>query len=321
MSHINGAESGKTDKPGGVQAILHALSPKVIRFHNDPDYLLNTNTALLKLYIVLLLPLAAYHLAVGFGIAESWYLWAIALLFLIPHFGISLLVSLLYSGTVAWNVTIDISLPAGVALVAAGVYFGIVTAALMHTVVHLSIKPRWLNNLIGEICALQQLVGVAEWGIAHILFHHRYPDDPENDPHPPEGQSYPRYALNMKFTTAMFVNNAYFRKWGQTEDREKTWQKTGFSILAVGALRVTLWFLLLGPVYFMLFYIPSQLASMLLYTHFNYFTHLPDENGNYVPVNCDNRGLIRILNALTFNAYYHKNHHDNPGAFNPKYVA
>ena len=170
MSHINGTESVKAEKPGGLQAIRQALSPKVTRFLNDPDYLLTTNTALLKLYTVLLLPLAAYHLAVGFGIAESW-------------------------------------------------------------------------------------------------------------------------------------------------------QKTGLSILAVGALRVTLWFLLLGPVYFMLFYIPSQLASMLLYTHFNYFTHLPDENGNYVPANCDNRGLIRILNALTFNAYYHKNHHDNPGAFNPKYVA
>ena len=72
MSHINGTESVKAEKPGGLQAIRQALSPKVTRFLNDPDYLLTTNTALLKLYTVLLLPLVAYHLAVGFGIAESW---------------------------------------------------------------------------------------------------------------------------------------------------------------------------------------------------------------------------------------------------------
>jgi len=249
-----------------------------------------------------------------------WYLWGIALLFLIPHLGISLLAAVLYVGAYIWTGTTYVSLATSTILVAAGIYIGVVMAALMHNATHRSIKPKWLNTIVGEICAFQQLVGVAEWGVSHILYHHRYPDDLENDPHPPEGQGYLRYALNMKFNIAKFVNKAYFTKWGQTNGSEKTWQNTGLSILAVGILRVSLWFLILGPSYFMLFYIPSQLASMLMYAHFNYFTHRPDSNGKYVPINCDNRGLIRILNTVAFGAYYHKNHHENPGLFNPRHL-
>lgn len=310
----------RAKKGRGICRYWRTLAQPVTQFLNDPYYLFDMNMALMKVYAIALLPFIALQGFQGFQFAESWYLWMIALLLLIPHVGISLLFTFLYVGAYVWNDDIHVSLFLGTVLVVAGIYFGIVTASLMHIATHRSIKPKWLNTLVGEICAFQQLVGVAEWSVAHILFHHRYPDDLENDPHPPEGQSYLRYALNMKFNTAMFVNKAYFNKWGQTKEAEKIWQKTGLSILAVGILRVSLWFVLLGPLYFMLFYIPSQIASMLLYTHFNYFTHRPDSNGKYVPINCENRGLIRILNTLTFGAYYHKNHHENPGLFNPKYT-
>jgi fatty-acid desaturase len=320
MSMNKDTQSWGAENMGDFGLIRHILGRPITQFLNDPEYLLANNKALAKLYAIVLIPLIALHLSGEFLQAEPWYLWGIAVFLILPHFGVGILVSLLYLGVFLWDGTAQVSIPIGSMIVLAGIYFGIVTAALMHLVAHRGIKPRWLNSLVGEVCALQQLVGVAEWAIPHVLYHHRYSDDPENDPHPPEGTGYLRYALNMKFNIAMFLAKAWFRKWGQTKEMEKLWQRTGLSIMGVSLLRASVWFLLLGPTYFLLFYIPSYLASMLLYTHFNYFTHRPDENGNYVPINCENRGFIFILNKLTFGAYYHKNHHDNPGLFNPKYL-
>lgn len=204
-------------------------------------------------------------------------------------------------------------------LVPVGLLLGIISASLMHSAAHGSIRPIWLGRVVGELCGLQQLVGFQEWTLAHHI-HHRYADDAVQDPHPPLDFSFWKYGLRMKFAIANKFTFYYFQAWGKTPRASKIWLLTGPFIALNCYMRSLIWLFFLGPLGFIFFFLPSYFSNMVFYAHFNYYTHRPMANGNYEILNLDHNALYRALNAVTFGAYYHKNHHLKPYLFNPKYV-
>lgn len=300
------------------RSFIDGIHPPVGKFLQDQKYLMKANQKLLLLYVLLIAPIIYAHSLTNFKILGSWYYLIIGVLLFVPHFGFTMLVALTYLGVFLWDYGVDNFSYMDIAFILGGCFFGIQSAALMHNTAHNNIRTRWLNSLVGEICALQQLVGMTEWAVAHILYHHKYPDDPDRDPHPPEGKTFFRFIVRMKFETSMFIEKSYYEKWGKTKESQENWQKGGLLILSTNILRASFWFFLLGPTYYLLFFIPAHLMNNLTYAHFNYYTHRPDSNGFFSAINCEDKGIMKIINFLTYGSYYHKNHHINPRLFNPK---
>lgn len=82
-------------------------------------------------------------------------------------------------------------------------------------------------------------------------------------------------------------------------------------------MRLLFWFLLLGPVLFLAFYLPSFVTVALVNAHFNYATHRPREDGTVEILNLNHNFLYHFLNFCGHGFYFHKNHHLKPWLFNP----
>ena len=95
-----------------------------------------------------------------------------------------------------------------IVLIPLGVLVGLYSATFMHLAVHQSLGPRWFNRLIGELCALQQLLGYYGWGITHLL-HHNNTDDPQRDPHPPGHRNYWEFSRHMKSSIVRSLDQNY----------------------------------------------------------------------------------------------------------------
>lgn len=206
-----------------------------------------------------------------------------------------------------------------VMMVLLGIYAGLVSPALMHNAAHYNIRPKWLCVLIGEGLALHQLVGYKEWTILHT-YHHAHPDDPERDPHPPLDSSFLKFALRMKGAAAAKFEKYYFEIWGDAPGYRKILGMTGVMIILNGMVRSAFWFLALGPLLYVVFFIVSYVTTNFVYCHFNYYTHRARADGGHEAVNLDDTWYYKLLNSCMWGVYYHKNHHLRPNTFNPKHV-
>ncbi|OUR99538.1 hypothetical protein A9Q84_00530 [Halobacteriovorax marinus] len=203
-----------------------------------------------------------------------------------------------------------------IAIVLSGIVFGLIIATTFHNTSHGNIKPRWLNTVIGEFCGAYTLDGMRNFRVGHML-HHIHTDDPELDPHPPLGLSFIQFIITSKDKTIEVLINAYFKFHGKSQESEAN-IKSQILIYKLGVVsKILFWFLLFGPVGFLIFYIPSYLSYFLGFAHLNYISHQPDESGDVVVKNHDGTVFYKIMNALTAGGYYHKNHHLFPGLYNP----
>lgn len=209
--------------------------------------------------------------------------------------------------------------PWHVVLTPLAVYLGALFGVLMHNAGHSNFKPRFVNRLVLELMGLHQLDGWRRNTAAHII-HHKFPDDPLRDPHPPLDVGFWRFAGSLQKTSRACLARVYADTWGEAPEVARLWRWSERLAGAGIALRVLFWFLLLGPALFFAVYLPSWLSNGLFFAHLNYFTHRPREGGGSEILNLDDTVPYRIANTLLFGTYYHKNHHRRAYLFNPKHM-
>ena len=206
------------------------------------------------------------------------------------------------------------------ALIPVGLFIGVMSAALIHNATHRSIRPAWMNRVCGEVCGVHQLYGFLGWPVAHLL-HHKYPDDPERDPHPPDHLPFWKFALSMRLSLRRCLTTAYFQKWGDGPRSRRIWAAKNFFAASGMYVRLFFWFLVLGPVAFTLFFIPSLVTNILFFAHFNFYTHRPTNDGKIEILNLNEGIYYRLINRLFLGIYFHKNHHAHPSYANPRYAS
>lgn len=201
-------------------------------------------------------------------------------------------------------------------VMACGVIFGLVVATAFHNTSHGNIKPRWLNTIVGEFCGAYTLDGMRNFRVGHML-HHLHTDDPVLDPHPPLGLTFFEFIKTSKDKTIDVLIEAYYKYHGRTKESEENIQSQ-ILIYKLGVIsKIIFWFLLFGPIGFVLFFIPSYLSYFFGFAHLNYISHQPDESGEVVVKDHDGTVFFRVMNLITSGGYYHKSHHLYPGLYNP----
>ena len=197
------------------------------------------------------------------------------------------------------------------------IYIGPLSAVLLHNSLHNNFKPRWLNPIVGEICALQQLsAGASVAKVIHYA-HHAFPDDPEKDPHPPKGYTFLGFIDGSRALIQNWMTRKYLENWGDSEKTKSMWKVQNGLLLCSRFVKTFFWFSLFGPKLFVLLFLPSYLANVLFFACFNYYTHPEKEDGASDILNVDNNLFFKICNKVLFGVMYHKNHHLKPRLFNP----
>lgn len=192
-------------------------------------------------------------------------------------------------------------------------------SSLMHNCAHGNIKPRWLNQAVGEVCGTIMLYGYKGFALAH-MFHHIFPDDPQMDPHPPKGHHFLGFVVSPIKATLRVVERAYYDQFGRNHKTERN-IRTQLVLFNLGlAARTLFWFLLLGPKFFVLAYLPIYAANIFVFAHINFAAHREREDGSSVVINLNHNLYYRYINLVSFGGYFHKSHHYRPQAFNPMFV-
>lgn len=196
------------------------------------------------------------------------------------------------------------------------IIMGWLVSSFIHNTSHNNVKNSLLNRLVGEFCGLWVMYGFKNFILIHIL-HHKYSDE-ELDPVNPEGMSF------IKFLTApmryMIDTGAKYLelKHGQHKHYKKIKFGHYFFFHISVVFRLLFIYSILGPKYFVLFYIVSLMSNISILAHINYVCHRDLPNGDVEIVNLDHNLYYKIANFVTCGGYYHKNHHLNQNLFDPR---
>lgn len=286
------------------------------QYKKDPLFFIKYNVASILLLIAGSILLYSFWSGLR-GVENSWVFLLATLPLALPNLWI-----IAASGALVGVLSIelgyfDAGLQEYVLLPVVGALVGLQSAWLMHNASHESIKPAWLNRLVGELTGLQQLAGYPVWAVHHII-HHQNPDDPMKDPHPPGTMTFVEYFRGMGKLTGRVVHSAYFDLWGDSPRTQHLWRWTLRTFMIARYLRAVFLLLLLGPVVFSLCFIVSKLVNYAWYIHFNYFTHQPNANGDMEVLNLNHNLYYKFMNATMMGIYFHKNHHRKASLFDPR---
>ena len=197
------------------------------------------------------------------------------------------------------------------ALAPLAVYLHVLANVVVHNCCHQNL-PRKINRPVAELLGVLVLVRYAAWEILHRR-HHRYPDDPERDPHPCQ----PSF-LRFLFVT-MFVNLERQLHAIRVE-LHGLWrgEKLRTILTLTTDVSTTLaWAVVLGWPVFLMIFLPAQVLGWIVVAHFNWVTHNgPDKNRQYAPRDLDS-GPYWLANRMLFGLYMHARHHRRAGVFNP----
>lgn len=197
----------------------------------------------------------------------------------------------------------------------AAIIFRFLISSFLHNCSHENTGGKILNYLIGEFCGAWVMYGYRNFVLIHIL-HHKYTDN-HFDPVTPEGMTFVKFLLApMRYmikSATGFLDSKHSDK--KNYKVAKNIQEIIFHLNLI--LRLVFWFLILGPKYFTIFYIPSVISNIFIFAHINYACHRNNEFGEVEIVNLDNNLYFQIANFITMGGYYHKNHHINQKLFNP----
>jgi fatty acid desaturase len=194
--------------------------------------------------------------------------------------------------------------------------FGLQVPVALHNAVHFNIKPRLLNEIVGEICGFFVLFGMAPFRISHVL-HHANSDDEDLDPHPPMGKSFLYFLTTTQMNTIRVIGNQYFSIHRKTR-KTISIMALQMPVYYVGLFaRLFIWWKVLGPTYFVAFFIPAYVTNLVVFAHINWATHQTRPDGEVVIVNLNHNLYYKTVNFIGAGAYYHLNHHLRPGLYNP----
>ncbi len=206
------------------------------------------------------------------------------------------------------------------ALVPLGIYVGGLSAVFIHNASHGSFPYAWMDRLFGQIAGMHQLWGFFGWKFIHML-HHQYSDRDGLDPHPPKGKTFWQFTRDMFLKSSFQVTKRYREHWGMSRRTQLLRMGVYMSFLSMVAAHLVFWYLLLGPVGFVFFFVPSYVANHLLFADINYRAHPADpDTGDTRPANMNDDLYYKIANALWFGIYFHGNHHRRPTLFNPRHM-
>jgi fatty-acid desaturase len=197
-----------------------------------------------------------------------------------------------------------------------GLIIGVKAPALMHNCVHRNLRPTILNFISGEIVGVYILLGLAPFELNHTM-HHAHADT-DLDPHNP---------FSKKFLPFFFANNfggtgpvlaKYLQFHGENKTNRMLFNLTIFMHFIGVPMRIAFWFLLLGPTFFVTFFIPSYIFHMFVFAHINFITHETQTDGKVKVLNLNSNIYYKFVNYFGDGVYFHKNHHANPGHYNPQ---
>jgi fatty-acid desaturase len=186
--------------------------------------------------------------------------------------------------------------------------------SIYHSSAHQSFGPK-LSRFIGEICGLIHVSNMDEWSITHH-YHHRHADDPVRDPHPPMGKTFIEFASTTGKTIGKALLFHYMEVHGKSEENIRLLQRGRYLGMLRQNLLTLFWFLALGPTAFIYLIGANIVFKKVHYAWLNWATHARE--GQPAILN-ETKGLYILVNALSFNLYYHKNHHLRPSLYNPKF--
>ena len=195
------------------------------------------------------------------------------------------------------------------------VLFGIQVPAVLHNAVHHNIKPRWLNELIGEVAGYFVLFGLGPFRISHVL-HHAHADS-EFDPHPPNGKGFLYFLATTQLNTIRVIRRRFLNIHGSSAKTHSVLALEIFFYYISLVARLVSWVLLLEPTYFMVFFVPAYLTNVLVFAHINFATHKTHADGRVEIINLNHNFYYKLVNRIGSGVYFHKNHHLKPGLYNP----
>lgn len=253
-----------------------------------------------------------------FETTSLWWLFGLVPLFL-TRFRYIIAGAAVLIALALWHYRTELSWGLAIASIAA-IYLGHLSAVFIHNAAHLNFKPRPLNAVIGELCALQQLsAGLVVWRYFHAQ-HHAFPDDPERDPHPPKGYDFWNFIDVARLLIARRLEGLYLKAWGNTAETRRRWKQQNLLLLLARFVKTLFVFCLLGPKYFVLAFLPSYISNVLCLAAFNFYTHQEQADGTIEARNLRGNAYFDFCNRFLFGVYYHQNHHRNPRVFNPMNV-
>jgi stearoyl-CoA desaturase (delta-9 desaturase) len=199
-----------------------------------------------------------------------------------------------------------------------GIFLGGLSCVYIHNATHQSFANKWLNDACGYLAGLHQLWGYRGWKIIHLI-HHQYSDNVAFDPHPTKGERFWPYTRKMFVRSSITISKRYAEQW---RDRPNTRLLQAAGLVAFLAQTVSFlafWFLLLGPVGFVLGYIPSLMWNHIMFAHINFFCHpLNESTQETAAANLNHKLYYKVANVLWHGIYFHGNHHKKPNLFNPR---
>lgn len=197
------------------------------------------------------------------------------------------------------------------------IYAQILCSVFIHNCSHGNF-PKAINRLVGELCGIVVLTRYASWEIIHRR-HHKYSDDPERDPHPvtPETAGYWKFTWNTIANVESQLQQQFYELHGESEQNRKFERRRAVTSYLTNVVLIACWWVFLGPIGFLFFFLPASIIGFLHINHFNWSTHnaMKPEEGFY-PVNLD-EGFFWLGNRIWFGIYYHGYHHKQANLFNP----
>lgn len=182
--------------------------------------------------------------------------------------------------------------------------------------------PKAINRLVGELCGVIVLTRYASWEIIHRR-HHKYSDDAEHDPHPitPDASGYLPFVWKTIVNVETQLQRQFYELHGGDTPENRTFERRrAYTSYATNLVLIACWWVFLGPIGFLFFFLPASVIGFLHLNHFNWSTHNAHErhaeNPEFYPVNLDH-GYYWLGNRIWFGIYYHANHHKQANLFNP----
>lgn len=230
----------------------------------------------------------------------------------------ALTAGLLLSGVLAFGLQFDFELNTEwwhFLLVPISMLLGVQLPAILHNAVHFNIRPKALNDIIGEITGFFVLFGLGPFRISHFL-HHAFADT-EWDTHPPEGKGFWYFLATTQLSTIAVIRRKFLQIHGNTlKNHLILVSEMGFYYVSL-ALRVAVIYLVLGPELFVCAYLPAYVVNVLVFAHINYATHATQEDGRTEILNLNHNVYYRFINFVGSGVYFHANHHRYPHLYNP----
>lgn len=190
-------------------------------------------------------------------------------------------------------------------------------SAILHNCAHKNVKPNWLNTVLGEVIGSFMLYGFRGFRLGH-LFHHKFPDNPDWDPHPPRGYNFLQFVMAPVKDTLKVIEKGYYESFGNNERTVRSIRIQTVLFYLSGFCRLFFWICLFKLEGFIFFYLPAYIGNIIVFAHINFATHIERKDGSCEIVNLNGNIYYRVINKLSFNGYYHKSHHRKPQFFNPK---